>query len=62
MSHDGSILSKLSCPVAEIKEYIVISESEVVILENDEINNNSVLVLWNFRINHFERIVVKLPL
>ena len=36
MSHDGSILSKLSCPVADIKEYIVISESEVEILENDE--------------------------
>ena len=57
---NGIVLSVLPYPVGCYEEYIVVSGSEVVILETDLICKSSVLVKWDLKMNSFERVEVEL--
>lgn len=57
---DGNVISKLACPIGDLRELIVVSEEEVIILMKNSETRWLIIVVWNLVSNNFYKVAAKL--
>lgn len=59
MGFDGNVISELAYPIGDLRELVVISEEEVVILMTNSENRCLDMIMWNLVNKDFYKVAAK---